>query len=57
MVGGAENVALGVGIVEGAIGVGSMISIGILACYACGGCSFCGNSGGAGISEALGGAT
>ena len=57
MVGGAENVALGVGTVEGAIGVGSMISIGILACYACGGCSFCGNSGGAGISKALGGAT
>ena len=57
MVGGAENVALGVGIVEGAIGVGSMISIGILACYACGGCSFCGNSRGAGIYEASGDAT
>ena len=53
----AEDVALGVGTAEGAVGAGGMISVGILACCACGGCSFCGGSGGAGISGATGGAT
>ena len=57
MVEGVEDVASGVGTVEGAVGAGSMISIGILACCACGGCSFCGNSRGAGIYEAPGDAT
>ena len=57
VVGGAEDVASGVSTVEGAAGVGGMTSIGILACCAYGGCSSCGNSGGAGIYEALGGAT
>ena len=54
MVGGAEDVALGMSTIEGAIGAGGMISIGISAyCAYCA----CGGSGGAGISRALGGAT
>ena len=57
VVGGAEDVASGVGTVEGAIGAGSMISVGISTSCACGGCSSYGNSGGAGISGAPGGAT
>ena len=60
VVGGAEDVALGVGTSEGAVGAGGMISVGILTCYACyayGGCSSCGGSGGAGISGAPRGAT
>ena len=51
---GAEDVASGVGTIEGVAGAGDMISVGILACCACGGCSSCGGSRGAGISEALG---
>ena len=47
VVGGVEDVASGVSTIEGAAGVGGMISIGIAACCAYGGCSFCGNSGGA----------
>ena len=57
---GAEDVASGVGTVEGAAGAGGMIFVGILAycaCCACGGCSSCGSSEGAGISGAPGGAT
>ena len=57
MVGEAEDIALGVGTVEGAVGASGMISIGILACCACGGCSSCGSSRGAGISEVPGGTT
>ena len=57
VVGGAEDVALGVGTIEGAAGVGGMISVRISACCACGGCSSCGGSGGAGISGAPRGAT
>ena len=57
VVGGAEDVASGVGTVEGAAEVGGMISIGISACCACSGISSCGNSGGTGISGALRGAT
>ncbi|WKA01469.1 hypothetical protein VitviT2T_019750 [Vitis vinifera] len=57
VVGGAEDVALGVGIVKGAAGAGGMISVGISACCSYGGCSSCRGFGGAGISKALGGAT
>ena len=60
MVGGAEDVASGVGTVEGAVRVGGMISVGIspcCTCCACGCCSSYGNSGGASISGAPGGAT
>ena len=57
VVGGAEDVASSMGIVEGAAGASGMISIGILACCAYGGCSSYGNSGGVGIVGALGGAT
>ena len=57
VIGGAEDVALGVGTIEGAAGVGGMISISISNCCACGGCSSCGGSGGAGISGAPRGAT
>ena len=53
MVGGAENVASGVGTIGGVVGAGGMIFVGISACCACGGCSSCGGSGGAGISGAL----
>ena len=54
---GAEDVASGVSTIEGAAGAGSMISVGISARCACGGCSSYGNSGGAGIFGAPGGAT
>ena len=60
VVGGAEDVASGVGTVEGAARVGGMISVGIspcCTCCACGCYSSCGNSGGASISGAPGGAT
>ena len=57
VIGGAEDVALGVGTIEGAAGVGGMISISISNCCACGGCSSYGDYGGAGIYGALGGAT
>ena len=60
MVGGAEDVASGMGIIECAARAGGMISVGILTCYACyayGGCSSYGSFGGAGIFGALGGAT
>ena len=57
MVGGAEDVALGMGTIEGSIRAGGMISIGILAYCACGGCSSRGGFGGSGISRAPGGAT
>ena len=51
MVRGAEDVALGMGTIEGVVGAGDMIFVGI---STCGGCSSCGGSGGAGISGALG---
>ena len=54
---GAEDVASGVGTIEGAAGAGDMISIGISACCACGGFSSRGGSGGAGISGAPRGVT
>ena len=57
VVGGAEDVALGMSTIEGAIGAGGMISIGISAYCACGGCSSLGGFGGACISGAIGGAT
>ena len=57
MVEGAKDVASSVGTVEGATGVGGMISIGISTYSACGGCSSCGNFGDVGIFGALGGAT
>ena len=60
MVGGAEDVASGVGTVEGAARESGMISVGILACCACcayGDCSSYGGSEGAGIFGAPGGAT
>ena len=57
MVEGAEDVASGVGTIEGAAGAGGMISIGISTYCACGGCSSCGGSGGAGISRATEGIT
>ena len=57
VIGGAEDVALGVGTVEGAVGAGGMISVGISAYCACGDCSSCGGFGGVGISGAPGGAT
>ena len=53
----ADDVASGVGTVEGAVGAGGMISVGISACCAYGGCSSCGGFGGVGISGAPGGAT
>ena len=56
MVGGAEDVASGMGTVKGAAWAGGMIFVGISASCACGGCSSCGGSGGAGISGAPGGA-
>ena len=52
MVGGAEDVALGMGTIEGAARASGMISIGISTYCACGGCSSCSGSRGAGISEA-----
>ena len=53
----AEDVASGVGTVEGAAGEGGMVSTGILAyCGYCGYSSY-GNSRGAGLARAPGGAT
>ena len=57
VVGGAEDVASGVGTVESVLGAGGMISIGISTYYACYGHSSCGNSGGVGLAGPLGGAT
>ena len=60
VVGGAEDVASGMGTVEGTAGAGGMISVGISACcayYAYGGCSSYGGCRGAGISGAPRGAT
>ena len=54
---GAEDVASGVGTVEGVIGADGMISVGISACCACCGCSSFGNSGGVGLARAYRGAT
>ena len=54
---GAEDVASGVGIIEGAAGAGGMISVGILTCCGYCGCSSCGISRCAGLVRALGGAT
>ena len=51
VVGGVEDVTLGMGTIKGAAEAGGMIFVGILACYACGG------SRGSGIFEAPGGAT
>ena len=56
VVGGAEDVASGMGNVKGAAWAGGMISVSISSCCAYGGCSSCGGSGGAGISGAPGGA-
>ena len=57
VVGGVEDVASSMGIVEGAAGAGGMISVGISAYCACCGCSSCGNSGCAGLAGAPRGAT
>ena len=57
VVGGAKNVASGVGTIGDATKASGMISVNISACCAYGGCSSCGDSGGAGIFGALGGAT
>ena len=57
VVGGAEDVALGVGTVEGVVGAVGMIYVGISACCAYGGCSSYGGCRGAGISGAPRGAT
>ena len=57
MVGEAEDVASGVGIVEGVAGAGGMISVGISACCACCGYLSCGNSGCVGLARAPRGAT
>ena len=57
VVGEAEDVALGVGIVEGAAGAGGMISVGISACCGCCGCSSYGISGCVGLAGAPRGVT
>ena len=57
MVGEAEDIALGVGTVEGAVGASGMIFVSISAYRAYGGCSSYGGSRGAGIFGAPGGAT
>ena len=57
VVGGVEDVALGMGTIKGAAEAGGMISIGISTCCAYGGCSSYGDSRGAGISRAHRGAT
>ena len=57
VVGQAEDVASGVGTIEGVVGTGVMISVGISACCAYGSCSSCGGSRGVGISGAPRGAT
>ena len=45
MVRGAEDATSGVGLVEGTVGAGAMISVGISACCACCGSSGCTISG------------
>ena len=57
VVGGVEDVASSMGIVEGAAGAGGMISVGISAYCACCGYSSCGNSGFVGLVRAPRGAT
>ena len=57
VVGGAEDVASDMGTIEGATGVGGMISVGISACCTCYGCSSRCNSGCAGLAGAPGCAT
>ena len=57
VVGGAEDVASGVGTIEGAVGAGGMISVGISTCCAYDDCSSYGGSGRVGISGAPRGAT
>ena len=57
VVGGVEDVASSMGIVEGAAGAGGMISVGILTCCGYCGCSSCGISGCASLAGAPGGAT
>ena len=60
VVGGAEDVASGMGTIEGTTGADGMICVGISAYCACcpyGGCSSYGGSRGACISRAPGGAT
>ena len=57
VVGGAEDVALSMGTVEGVVGTSGMIFVGISACCACYGCSSFGNSGGVGLARASRGAT
>ena len=57
MVGGAEDVTLGVSPVEGIVGAGAMISVGISACCGSFGCSGYGISGCSGPARAPGCAT
>ena len=57
VVGGVEDVASSMGIVEGATGASDMISVGISAYCGYYGCSSCGIFGCAGLAEAPGGAT
>ena len=57
VIGGVEDVASGVGTIEGTVRAGGMISEGISAYYAYCGCSSCGNSGGASLVGAPGGTT
>ena len=57
VVGEAEDVASGVGIVEGAAGAGGMISVGISTYCGYYGCSSCGISGCVGLAGAPGNAT
>ena len=54
MVGGAEDVASGMSIVEGVVGADAMIFVGISACC---GCSSCGISGCSGPAGTIGCAT
>ena len=57
VVGGVEDVALGMVTIKGAAGAGGMISVGILTCCGYCGCSSCGISGCASLAGAPGGAT
>ena len=57
VVGGVEDVALGMVIVKGAAGAGGMISVGISTYCGYYGCSSCGISGCVGLAGAPGGAT
>ena len=54
MMEGVEDVASGMGTIEGAAGAGGMISIGISTYCACGGCSSSSIFRGAGIAGASG---